>query len=125
MPTNDLPMVDVLRLKALDGHRLWLRFTDGKPLHMIFASLGTKDPAGMLAPFTGVAAYVLTVPIPGHASFGAAELAEIATAQGFAADAYASVEEAIAAIAPGSRLLIFGSLYLAGVVLAANDQLPD
>lgn len=102
-----------------------LRFTDGKPLHMIFASLGTKDPAGMLAPFKGVAAYVLTVPIPGHASFGAAELAEIATAQGFAADAYASVEEAIAAIAPGSRLLIFGSLYLAGVVLAANDQLPD
>lgn len=29
MQTNDLPMVDVLRLKALDGHRLWLRFTDG------------------------------------------------------------------------------------------------
>lgn len=29
MPTNELPMVDVLRLKALDGHRLWLRFTDG------------------------------------------------------------------------------------------------
>ena len=22
-------MVDVLRLKALDGHRLWLRFSDG------------------------------------------------------------------------------------------------
>jgi len=29
MPTNELPMVDVLRLKALGGHRLWLRFTDG------------------------------------------------------------------------------------------------
>ena len=25
----ELPMVDVLRLKALNGHRLWLRFTDG------------------------------------------------------------------------------------------------
>jgi hypothetical protein len=34
MPTNDvsiddLPMVDVLRVRALDGYRLWLRFTDG------------------------------------------------------------------------------------------------
>ena len=25
----------------------------------------------------------------------------------------------------GSRVLIFGSLYLAGSVLAANDQIPD
>ena len=29
MPTNEFPMVDVLRLRALDGYRLWLRFTDG------------------------------------------------------------------------------------------------
>ena len=29
MPTNELPMVDVLRLKTLDDHRLWLRFSDG------------------------------------------------------------------------------------------------
>jgi Protein of unknown function (DUF2442) len=41
MPTNDLPMVDVLRLKALDGHRLWLRFTDG--------SEGVRDLSGLIA----------------------------------------------------------------------------
>ena len=41
MPTNELPMVDVLRLKALDGHRLWLRFTDG--------SEGVRDFADILA----------------------------------------------------------------------------
>lgn len=29
MPTNDLPMVDVIRLRPLEGYRLWLRFTDG------------------------------------------------------------------------------------------------
>jgi hypothetical protein len=29
MPTNDFPMVDVLRLRPLEGCRLWLRFTDG------------------------------------------------------------------------------------------------
>ena len=29
MPIIDLPMVDVIRLRPLDGYRLWLRFTDG------------------------------------------------------------------------------------------------
>lgn len=29
MQTNDLPMVDVLRLRPLEGSKLWLRFTDG------------------------------------------------------------------------------------------------
>jgi Protein of unknown function (DUF2442) len=29
MPMSDLPMVDVLRLRPLEGYRLWLRFTDG------------------------------------------------------------------------------------------------
>jgi Protein of unknown function (DUF2442) len=29
MPTSDLPMVDVSRLRPLEGYRLWLRFTDG------------------------------------------------------------------------------------------------
>ena len=28
MPTNEFPMVDVLRLRALDDRRLWLRFSD-------------------------------------------------------------------------------------------------
>ena len=26
---NEFPMVDVLRLRPLEGYRLWLRFTDG------------------------------------------------------------------------------------------------
>jgi hypothetical protein len=29
MTKVDLPLVDVIRLRPLDGHRLWLRFTDG------------------------------------------------------------------------------------------------
>src|ERR1700730_9069221 len=41
MQTNELPMVDVLRLRALDGHRLWLRFTDG--------SEGVRDFSDILA----------------------------------------------------------------------------
>jgi len=54
MPMNDIQMVDVLRLKALDGHRLWLRFTDGSEgvhdLSSVIAKPGPmveplKDPA--------------------------------------------------------------------------------
>jgi hypothetical protein len=41
MQMNELPMVDVLRLKALDGHRLWVRFSDG--------SEGVRDFSDILA----------------------------------------------------------------------------
>ena len=29
MTKDEFPLVDVIRLRPLDGHRLWLRFTDG------------------------------------------------------------------------------------------------
>ena len=79
----------------------------------------------MLQPFKGVASHVHAVPIPDHACFTPSDLVEIAGELGFAADAHDSVPDALAAIPPGDRVLIFGSLYLAGAVLAANDQVPD
>ena len=100
-------------------------FDDGKPLHLIFASLATKDPPGMLEPFAGLVARVHTVPIGSHASFAPGELADIAGDLGFAADTHDSVEDALAATPKDARVLIFGSLYLAGEVLAANEQVPD
>ena len=30
MATTDFPLVDVVRLKPMEGHRLWLRFSDGR-----------------------------------------------------------------------------------------------
>jgi hypothetical protein len=41
MQTSDIPMVDVLRVKALGGHRLRVRFTDG--------SEGVRDLSGLIA----------------------------------------------------------------------------
>jgi hypothetical protein len=41
MQTNEYPMVDVLRLRPLEGHRLWLRFTDGTE--------GVRDLSGLIA----------------------------------------------------------------------------
>jgi dihydrofolate synthase/folylpolyglutamate synthase len=100
------------------------RFTDGKALHLIFASLSTKDPAGMLEPFKGFAAQVHTVPIPDHSCFSPDDLAEVATLLGLAAEPHDGVEEALTSIPIGDRVLILGSLYLAGAVLAANEQVP-
>jgi dihydrofolate synthase/folylpolyglutamate synthase len=100
-------------------------FDDGKPLHLIFASLATKDPPGMLEPFRGLVAQVHSVPIPDHACFTPSDLVEIAGELGFVADAHDSVEEALGTVPMDGRTLIFGSLYLAGAVLAENDQVPD
>ena len=99
-------------------------FPDGRRLHLIFASLTTKDPAGMLEPFEELVEQVHTVPIPDHSCFSPDDLAEIAAGLSMKAEAHESVEQALAAIPTDARVLIFGSLYLAGAVLAANDQVP-
>lgn len=101
------------------------QFGDGRPLHLFFASLATKDPPGMLEPFAGVVEHVHAVPIPDHACYAPSDLVEIAGELGFKADAHDSVAEALADVPADARVLIFGSLYLAGVVLAENDQIPD
>ena len=100
-------------------------FDDGKPLHLVFASLTTKDPGGMLEPFAGIAQHIHVVPIPDHSCFSPDDLAEIAANLGFSAEAHDDVEQAFADIPASARVLIFGSLYLAGSVLAANGQVPN
>ena len=101
------------------------RFDDGRPLQIVFASLATKDPPGMLEPFRGLVERVHVVPVPDHACFTPSDLVEIAGQLSFLADAHDSVEEALQSVPPDARVLIFGSLYLAGVVLAENHQVPD
>ncbi len=101
------------------------RAWDDKPLHIVFASLATKDPAGMLQPFKGVTAQIHAVPIPDHASFAPSDLVEIAGELGLPADTHDNVTDALAVVPANARVLIFGSLYLAGSVLAANEQVPD
>jgi dihydrofolate synthase / folylpolyglutamate synthase len=100
-------------------------FADPKPLHLIFASLTTKDPSGMLEPFKALASQVHAAPIPDYSCFSPDDLVEVAAALGMPAEAHDDVEQALAAIPNEARVLIFGSLYLAGAVLAANDQVPD
>ena len=95
------------------------------PLTLIFASLKSKDAAATLAPFEGITARVRTVPIPGHDSRDPAELAATARDMGFDATAHPDLNAVLAAITEPARVLVFGSLYLAGVALSSNGSLPD
>ncbi len=101
------------------------QWTDGLPLTILFASLKSKDAAATLAPFRGIAAEVLTLPIPGHDSHDPADLSALARHMGFAASADATLDEALAGITAPARVMVFGSLYLAGDVLRKNGQAPN
>ncbi len=96
-----------------------------RPLHLVVGMLRTKDAAGFLAPLAARARSLRAVSIPGEAAtLTAAETVAAARSAGFddAAPA-AGVAEAVAGIAaaePGARILICGSLYLAGRVLSEN-----
>lgn len=92
-----------------------------RPLHLISGMLNTKDVAGYMAPLAALAEDLTAVSIPGEAAtLTADETATHARAAGMKATTAPDVREAILAIAardPGSRILICGSLYLAGHVL--------
>lgn len=101
-----------------------------RPFYIVLGMLQTKDAAGFLKPFAGRATAVYTVPIPGHAAHSPEELARTARETGLPGIVAADVGEALAAIAKGADrarppvVLITGSLYLAGSVLAQNGQPP-
>jgi dihydrofolate synthase/folylpolyglutamate synthase len=98
-----------------------------KPLYLVIGMLGLKDPAGFLSPFRGLARHVIGVPIPGahEAPFSPEALAEVAQSVSLSAEAAASVEAALKRIdaldGGPKRILITGSLYLAGHVLALQE----
>ncbi len=102
-----------------------------RPLVLIAGLLETKDPVGFFRPFGPLAPRVLTVPIAGgeHPGRDPAALAEIvATSAGLPARPTAGVRDALDSLRADEgappRILICGSLYLAGNVLAENGTPP-
>ena len=95
--------------------------------------LTTKDPAGFFRPFAGLVRHAMTVPVPGsEAGFDPETLAD-ARHGGRGAGAAPSPTSAPRCSSlrdgygPGDppRILICGSLYLAGSVLKENGPLPE
>jgi dihydrofolate synthase / folylpolyglutamate synthase len=100
------------------------------PLVLIAGMLSTKDSSGFFKNFAGLAREVIAVPIQNQlAARPAEEVAGIAAGVGLTTSVQPSVEAALASLHDyvwdrPPRILICGSLYLAGEVLAANGTLP-
>ena len=100
-----------------------------KPLVMIVGMLGTKDFEGYLRHFSGLALRLYAVPVPNaERSLSPGQIAEAANKLGIPSESANDVEAALAAIKALSlsapRILIGGSLYLAGDVLGRNHTPP-
>lgn len=97
-----------------------------RPTHVICGMLNTKDISGYLAPLADIAETLSAVSIPGEANtIPAEDTAKIARSVGMTATAAPDVANAIKDItakAPNARILICGSLYLAGAVIRANHD---
>ena len=96
-----------------------------RPTHLICGMLNTKDVTGYMRPLVDKAASLYAVEIPGEPNtLPASETEAAARKAGFGTTACAAdVATAIAAITaqdPAARILICGSLYLAGQVLKEN-----
>jgi dihydrofolate synthase / folylpolyglutamate synthase len=101
-----------------------------RPLVVVCGTLTTKDTTGFLRAFAGLAQEVVAVPVEGEqAGRPARDVAACASQAGLAAAACGSVADALRYLAARPwpsppRILVTGSLYLAGSVLAANGTPP-
>nr|WP_316651041.1 folylpolyglutamate synthase/dihydrofolate synthase family protein [uncultured Gellertiella sp.] len=103
-----------------------------RPLFLIIGMINTKEPVGYFAAFKDIARKVFTVPIRNSdAAIDPLALAVSAAEAGLTASAVSSVGQAFEAIRelqkpgePAPRILIGGSLYLAGDVLSDNGTPP-
>jgi dihydrofolate synthase / folylpolyglutamate synthase len=115
-----------------EGHALWLdgghnadagaaiaRHFEVQRLHLVIGMLANRAPSAILGPLESNLASLTVVPIPGSDTHEAA-------AFGPSARAAQDVAEALRALPPdGLPVLIAGSLYLAGQVLAQNRERID
>lgn len=101
-----------------------IRTLPARPTHLICGMLNTKDTDGYFRPLAEVAKSLTAVSIPGEAAtLSAEETMQSAQRVGLTASAAANVSDAvnqIAAAHSNARILICGSLYLAGNILREN-----
>jgi dihydrofolate synthase/folylpolyglutamate synthase len=101
-----------------------------RPLVVIVGMMGNKDAGAFLANFAGLTRHIFAVEIPGQDNAMPQDrLADAARAVGMRVERAGSVEAALRGIATLAyevppRILITGSLYLAGHVLAINGTPP-
>jgi len=101
-----------------------------RPLVVIVGMMASKDPSTFLANFAGLTRHIIAVRIPDRDNAMPPDrLADAARALGMRVEISGSVEAALHSLARLAyevppRILITGSLYLAGHVLSANGSPP-
>ncbi|ABE37440.1 FolC bifunctional protein [Rhodopseudomonas palustris BisB5] len=102
-----------------------------RPLVIIAGMMANKDASAFLTNFTGLTRHVIAVPIPDRdGAMPPEKLADAGRALGLRVELADSVEAALSRIAGLAyelppRILITGSLYLAGHVLRLNGTMPS
>ena len=96
-----------------------------RPLDVVIGMMNTKDPAGFIRPLAPFIRRAIAIAIPGEKNTLDAEATRaVLEAEGVAATVAPGIEDAISCLsdspAETSRVLVCGSLYLAGRVLGAN-----
>jgi dihydrofolate synthase/folylpolyglutamate synthase len=118
--------------KIAAGHEVWLdgghnadaglaigRHFAGRRLHLVIGMLSNRHPQAILDPLASALVTITAVPIEGSDCQGPAAFGAQAKSADDVAAALASLPD------DGLPVLIAGSLYLAGKVLAANGEVPD
>jgi dihydrofolate synthase/folylpolyglutamate synthase len=101
-----------------------------RPLVVVVGMMANKDAPAFLANFAGLTRHIIAVKIPDRDNAMAPDrLADAARALGMRVESSTSVEAALRSLARLAyevppRILITGSLYLAGHVLAVNGTRP-
>ena len=101
-----------------------------RPLIVIVGMMANKDAAGFLANFAGLTRHIVAVPIPNRDGIMPPDrLMDAARSLSMRVESAVGVEAALRVVARLAfevppRILITGSLYLAGHVLAANGTPP-
>lgn len=111
---------------AGEALRAYFDNDDPRPLYLVVGMLNTKDSKGFITPIAPLAASLHAVPVPDeHASRDPKEVVQDALALGTSAETADDVSAALSSIVERCsspvRVLICGSLYLAGQVLRANS----
>lgn len=95
-----------------------------RPTHLVCGMLNTKDVAGYLRPLADHAASLTAIDIPGEPNtLPATQTADAARQVGMTAHVAQDAAQAVERLVtrhPGARILICGSLYLAGRILRDN-----
>ncbi len=98
-----------------------------RSLALVVGMLANKDAPGLLSPFAGIARRLVAVSVPGHEHHAPEALAALARSRGLDGGLAENLPAALCQLTrdPPRRVLILGSLYLAGDALRLNEQLPD